>query len=1003
MMMQNISSLNETIVRSSLNSFYKVFDISEEFLIEEFKNTNFKEVIFLASPILFEEVQKLIENKSTDKKKVFISLAKYYQRYCTRCTPFGVFSAISVIPLKEKTIVNYSQLKRKTRIDNFFISQFIQIVEKKEEFREGLKYKLNSSFYDLKESYRYIESQILTYQKKYEILSIEKDIYVEKLVNNARSYEKFNHYVECLVDDEISYDDSKDFINLLIDNQILISNLEPSVVTDDPLSEILKVLNEINATNVDFFINVVENIQSILNQIDNEIFSLDTYEKLYNEIDKLEIDYNKSKLVQVDCYLDAENSSLNNEVFSQILDLLPILNKNYIKPKSNLDSFIETFSKRYDTTIQPLTVVLDPDLGIKYPQNFHKNELTSKDIDIFKILYDNIGNDVLYLDDKDIKKLNIDEDNMQASFNAIFSLVKLEDEEMINFDLVGGNSANDLFGRFTHLNENIFELVDKIAKHEIDFYEDFIIAEILHLPESRTGNILFRKKIYDYNISYLANSTLDEEFEINIQDINIQIVENIVFLVSKKHNKYIIPRLNNAHNYDASTLPIYRFLCDIQNQSKIRGLSFDFGKILNNISVFPRVVYKNIIVFPKSWVLESNDLKTLKENFLEKKFETKFELPKTFLLVNGDNNLFVNVDNDLSVLCFLDEIKNKNRIILREYFLPSDNIKNIHGEVCSNEFHLPLVNKNKSLKAPKKEYSLKRKDSFSDSEDWIYFKIYGGSKLLEKILISNIDKFINNLGLDINKWFFIRYYDEEYGYHLRIRFLPSDHSSRNRIFNSFINEINYYVKNEYVFKFSIDAYRRENSRYVIENFDIEYSESFFHHDSVYNLEILKLSNMNNDLRIIIGMLNIEYLLNAVEYNIDQKIEFTSSLRESFYKEFGEQKSHAEFLKNKYRDSKKLIDEVFPFYSKSNSYYQLHEIHKSRNLQTKNIFDVLRKNEFHKINFILSSYFHMSLNRLFMKDNRWNEFVVYDFLSKYYKSIKSRQFYDKTNNFENVFS
>ena len=106
MMTENINSLNNTIVRSSLNPFNKVFNISEEFLIQEFRNTNFKEVIFLASPILFEEVQKYIENNSTDKKKIFISLAKYYQRYCTRCTPFGMFSAVSVIPLKEKTIVN---------------------------------------------------------------------------------------------------------------------------------------------------------------------------------------------------------------------------------------------------------------------------------------------------------------------------------------------------------------------------------------------------------------------------------------------------------------------------------------------------------------------------------------------------------------------------------------------------------------------------------------------------------------------------------------------------------------------------------------------------------------------------------------------------------------------------------------------------------------------------------------------------------------------------------
>lgn len=999
-MTESINNLNDAIIRSSLNSFYKVFNISEDFLIEEFKNSNFREVIFIASPVLFEETQKYINNSDIDfkkKKKIFISLTKYYQRYCTRCTPFGLFSGVSIIPLKEETSVKYSKMKRVTRIDNFFISQLIKAIEKKQELRQGLKYKLNSSFYNLEDSYRYVESHISTLKKTHQISSLEKDNHIDKIINNSKIYNEFNYYVELLVDNEISYEDSKDFINILIDNQILISNIEPSIVTDDPLNEIQMVLNGLNVKEASFYVKIIDNIRDVLNQLDKDEFSLNLYEKLYREVDELKITYNKSMLVQVDCYLNAKGSSLSKEVFQQILYLFPTLKKNYIKHKSSLDVFKEIFLKRYDTTTQPITVVLDPDLGINYPQNFDKNELEIKEIELFKILYKNIETDVLYLNEEDFKSLNNETDKMQASFNAVFSLVKLEENEMIYFDFIGGNSANDLFGRFTHLEDKIFKLANKIAKHEIDFYQDFIIADILHLPESRTGNILFRKKIYDYHISYLANSRLDDEFVINIQDINIEIIENEVFLFSKKHNKYIIPRLNNAHNYNSSTLPIYRFLCDVQNQSNIKGLSFNFGKILNNISVFPRVIFRNIIVFPKMWVIENSDLEQLKHNFSKKHFKTKFDLPKIFLFVNGDNHLFVNIDNELSILCFLDEIKDNKRIVLREYFFPSDNVKNTKGEVCSNEFHLPLINNMKDLKTPKKENFIKSKNSFPIGDDWLYFKIYGGNKILEKILINNIYKFIDEFNLDIDKWFFIRYFDEEYGYHLRLRFLSYNDISRKKILDNFIKEINYYIKNEYIYKFSIDTYRRENSRYVIEGYDIEHSESFFYHDSNYILEILKLANINDDLKIIVGMLNIEYLFNALEYNIDQKIEFTDSLRESFYIEFGHQKEHLNFFKNKYRENKKLIDDIFPFYSKSNIYENLNEIHEKRNFKITNIFNILKKNDFQKVNFILSSYIHMSVNRLFLKDNRWNEFMIYDFSLRYYKSIKYRQNYNKIDN------
>ena len=55
-----------------------------------------------------------------------------------------------------------------------------------------------------------------------------------------------------------------------------------------------------------------------------------------------------------------------------------------------------------------------------------------------------------------------------------------------------------------------------------------------------------------------------------------------------------------------------------------------------------------------------------------------------------------------------------------------------------------------------------------------------------------------------------------------------------------------------------------------------------------------------------------------------------------------------------------------------------------------LFDLIANKEMQlSINDLLASILHMNLDRLFMGRNRTNEFVVYDLLSKYYKSTLAR--------------
>ena len=121
--------------------------------------------------------------------------------------------------------------------------------------------------------------------------------------------------------------------------------------------------------------------------------------------------------------------------------------------------------------------------------------------------------------------------------------------------------------------------------------------------------------------------------------------------------------------------------------------------------------------------------------------------------------------------------------------------------------------------------------------------------------------------------------------------------------------------------------------------------------------------------------------------LDEKIKFTAKNAAGFLTEFGGSKFTKEEINKKYRDNKELI---LGFMENSNEVedWQIifDEINNAKNLRidlcTK-IKEEVEKNKEVPFDYILSSYIHMSINRLFRSKQRKNEMVIYDFLNKYY--------------------
>lgn len=269
-------------------------------------------------------------------------------------------------------------------------------------------------------------------------------------------------------------------------------------------------------------------------------------------------------------------------------------------------------------------------------------------------------------------------------------------EELISIEASGNCSAAKLIGRFCNGEEAIHNLAKEIINKETELNQDKILAEIVHIPQARTGNVLRRPILRNYEIPYLGNSILPAANQITIEDLYISIKNNKVVLKSKSLHKEIIPCLSNAHNYTYNSVPIYHFLCDLQGQSSSPISSFSWGILENHYDYFPRVIYAGVILSKAKWFINFKELEQFTTTKLSNKVFANFKLwkeakkiPQYVNLVNGDNTLLLDLNQEIGIILFLKTIKPNSKIILEEFLFDNNSVvKDANSNSFANQFIL---------------------------------------------------------------------------------------------------------------------------------------------------------------------------------------------------------------------------------------------------------------------------------------------------------------------------
>ena len=993
----------------------------------------YQEAIFLASTELYAAMQKWLKDNATIKKdKLNASIYKYLVRMATRSTPYGLFAGCAIGNIAATATNIDLEEKRTDRLYRLDIGCFTELADVvpflTEELLQETIFFSNSSIYPVGETYRYYEHKIINTKRSYYLSSFSKNDFIDNVLMYAMHGASFNTLKAYLIKMDVDEEEANAYLITLVQNQILIAEYEPKLTGGNQLQALITMLEGREKGKT----NIIEELIKLNQLLLNEYNSIIKYPIATDILKKLIPDLKQRDYIQADISFNLKINTLNNAsintIVSQLEQLLPL---NTATNSNDLTKFKNNFYQKFEDREIPLFEALDSDLGVGYgkitgEETFYTpliddliiaNE-TSNNIKKWNayeefilnkyLQFQNTNNTQLFITDEDLATLDKDiKSERKQAIPATFAVLgSIFAESQASFDQLkfsfllknfGGNSAISLISRFGSENNTIAEALQNVVNYEKELATDKVLAEIIHLPEGRVGNVLVRAKTFDYEIPFLGKAAVDEAFKINVNDLFVSVKNGRIVLRSKRLNKEVLPRLTNAHNF-SNSLPVYKFLCDLQFQNE--GLSMDWNwGILSKQPFLPRVIYKNIILKRSRWFISStnNKVKDVDSATALFAFKATYKLPDLIILAEGDNELFLDLTNEIAKLILIGKI-GKQDIVLYECLHSNDGALLSNGsKFFDNEIVLPIKNKEYfSIPANKQTQAFNQYSNkfFTAGSEWLYIKIYSGYKSLDTILTDMIMPLItefSNKG-EIKQWFFVRYQDPES--HLRIRFNTANSAVSYQLIKAIDKLVADYIENRIVQKLEYGTYFPEIEKYTAWGIDL--CEYVFYIDSRTVLNIVNTIQFNKDeeSRWLVAIKGVDVLLQDFNYSVEEKKELMDNCFMSFFKEFNGDKELMVQLNNKYRDKKIIINQLL--IEQQNSLpEEINDFIKKRSLYLSGVYaELLNRIEQQNadkiiINKLVNNFVHLYLNRLFVANHRLHELVVYHHLLRYYESVLAR--------------
>jgi lantibiotic biosynthesis protein len=979
-----------------------------------------QEALYLASPKLARRARTFLDG--ADDPKVERPLIRYFLRMCTRPTPFGTFAGSAVGRLGPATRVALGPVSRngrRTRLDHLYLTALAVGLE--DRFRRKLTYRVNSSLYETGGKLRYAESSSRG-GRSYSLVAVEPNEAVVAVLDRARDGATFDELARALVDDEITYDEAAEFVEELIASQLLESTLIPPITGPEAIASLIGELAAVDGADEER--GVLEEVRAELEKLDAEGVGapVDRYERIFSIVEPLPAEAAESSFFQTDMVTALEEATIGPQVVEELVRATAAVQRFAGKSSTGaLERWRSAFVARYETREVPLVEALDEESGIGYlPSTSPGNDasplvrglvwpsapddtgnLGPRFAHLMRRLIDAVarGDRELVLDDGDMDALAAREQSETPdAFAALVTIAARSAQAVDRGDFrlllhgASGPSGARLMGRFCHADPAIDEAVREHLRAEEALRPEIAFAEIVHLPEGRSGNILARPVLRDYEIPFLGRSGAAPDAQIPVTDLMVSVEGEKVVLRSRRLGREVAPRLASAQNYTLRSLGIYRFLCTVQAQGVAEGVVWNWGSF-NAASFLPRVVYGRTVLHRARWAFRAEEVPELLAAKGDDVFERMHDvraargLPRYVALADEDNQLLVDLDNVLSVEMLVELVRRRPHFRLMEMWPdPDEMVVSGPGGPYVNEVLIPFVRKESGIPLASARPAHAGSRSFAPGSEWLYLKVFAGTAVADALLRDVVRPLVaqaRGAGA-VDRWFFIRYADPDP--QLRTRLHGDPARLAGEVLPAFRRALERELDEGRVWRVETATYVRELERYGGPD-AIDVIEEIFEADSDAAVAIVAGGGSLDD-RWRTALAGLHGLFVDLGLDQDAQARVARRMRDGYAAEFRADALLKRQIGERYRAERKSLEPLIedgagPDALRRRSDAIRPAVERLRALDAAGRLTTSFED-------LATSLGHMHVNRLLRSAQRAHEMVLYDLLDRLYMARAARR-------------